>query len=446
MSGNLIQANSCFIPLKDKSVQLCAFSPPYWGLRSYKIDPVVFGGDSGCEHEWGNAYKKIISQGYSEKSTLDGFTNSNTKGRILAFCKEISQSQFCQKCDAWRGQLGLEPSIDLFLDHMMLIMAEVWRVLRDDGVCFVNIGDSFAGSGKGQRGDGTHSAVPGDKQYTNKGASAGNLPKIKTNIKPKSLCLIPQKFAIRCQEAGWIVRSEIIWHKPNPMPESCKDRPTKAHEQVWMLTKQGKYFWDQEGVKESPQRKVNVGWKDSDLKEYSCDPRLDKQGTYKDWRKYCPTGEVEARNIRSVWTLSTEPSPEAHFATFPSKLVEIMIRAGSSPKACEICGAPWKRIIDYRANYEKRGAAHQPGNTSTKVDSSGWKPPTIKILGWQPTCKCDNKGTGKCIILDPFAGTATTVLVAEKLGRIGIGLDLSSEYLWDIAKKKVDAPMQKEIF
>jgi hypothetical protein len=204
----------------------------------------------------------------------------------------------------------------------------------------------------------------------------------------------------------------VIFHKLNPIPESCSDRPTKSHEQVWLLTKTGRYFWDKEAVKERTRRVAKVGWKESDLRKYSCDPRLEKQGTYKDWRKYCPTDIVEKRNIRSVWTMATEPHPEAHFATFPSKLVDTMIKAGSSPRACE--------IKDHDNPF-----------------------PRIRTVGWRKTCKCDCVGTGRCVVFDPFVGIGTTVVMAEKQGRAGVGMDLSLEYLIDIALKKIRVPVQK---
>jgi DNA modification methylase len=291
--------------------------------------------------------------------------------------------------DGWIGQLGLEPSIDLFLDHLMLVMAEVWRVLRDDGICFANLADTYNTTPGGYHPTDDLFDRPSRKFTRNM-----RQPLRTKSIKPKSLCLVPQKFAIRCQEAGWIVRSEIIWHKPNPMPESCKDRPTRAHEQVWMLTKQGKYFFDQEAVAQ-PQAEYERARRLREKKQghkavyaLQADGKTGQvpqstSGVCKNVQARQELAEKGTRNIRTVWTIASEPSLKPHFATWPSRLTENMVRAGS-----------------------KKGD----------------------------------------IVLDPFAGTGTTVLVAEKLGRIGVGLDLSSEYLWDIAKEKIEAPMQREIF
>jgi hypothetical protein len=314
-----------------------------------------------------------------------------------------------------------------YLDHLMLVMEEVWRILRNDGICFVNISDT---------------------------------------MKNKSLCLIPQKFAIRCQEAGWIVRSEIIWEKPSCMPESCHDRPTRSHEQVWMMTKQGKYFWDQEAVAQ-PQaeyerarrlREKRQGHKAVYVLQADGKTGQSAQsasGACKNVQARHELAEKGTRSIRTVWTLSSEPQKAIHFATWPSRLAELMIRAGSSPKTCEICGAPWERIVEKTFIPQEdvsldRGIKGCPGQKPMDEQNNWDGTPRgynqTKTLGWKPTCKCANNGAGKCVVADIFCGVGTSVLVAEKLGRAGIGLDLSSEYLWDIAKRKINAPMQREIF
>jgi DNA modification methylase len=418
----------------------------------------VFGGDPECEHIWETTIKNATSGG-KEGSKLEGGKATQNN----AATKQSHKSQICSKCGAWKGQMGLEPTIDQFLDTLMLSMAEVWRVLRDDGCVFVNIGDSYwSPSGS------SNSRMYGKTSRVGK-KSASKLPLRRRNrsdnpdIKPKSLCLIPQKFAIRCQEAGWIIRNEIIIQKVNPIPESVTDRCTRCHEQVWLLTKQGAYFWDQEAVKEETRRVAKVGWKDSDLRKHSCDPRLKKQGTYKDWRKYCPTDIVKKRNIRSVWTMPTESHSEAHFATFSSKLINIIVKAGSSPRACEFCGAPWERLVkketiqlsdDCKEQYKGKNRKEDEHSAGRRILMRLGESRALgrdhnslflrtKTVGWRKTCKCKCAGTGRCVVLDPFVGIGTSVLVAEKHGRTGVGLDLSSEYLWTIALKKIKVPVQK---
>lgn len=218
--------------------------------------------------------------------------------------------------DGWRGQLGLEPTVELYLSHLMQVMAECWRVLRDDGICFVNLGDTYAGSG-GAGGD------------YNKGGKRSGQPKYKqgkTNIKPKSLCLVPERFIIACQDTGWIIRNSIIWHKPNSMPSSVKDRFSVTHETVFMLTKQGKYSFDLDAV-----RIPYVP--DSDI-EYRAELRKGKvynsKEPYKD-NFPAPQFNPLGKNTGDVWRIATHPYPDTHYATFPEKLVERMLLCSTKP-------------------------------------------------------------------------------------------------------------------
>jgi hypothetical protein len=148
--GLLVQANSVHIPLGDKSVQLCCFSPPYWGLRKYAVSPFVWGGRPDCKHKWGKTIKggeaKTGKRRWQHQRGDDpkGFTSRSKHPDAWI---QIDHGQFCEKCGAWYGDLGLEPTPELYIEHMMIIMSEVKRVLRDNGVCFVNIGDSYAGGG-----------------------------------------------------------------------------------------------------------------------------------------------------------------------------------------------------------------------------------------------------------------------------------------------------------
>ncbi len=238
-------------------------------------------------------------------------------------------------------------------------------------------------------------------------------------------------------EPGWYLRSDIIWHKPNPMPESVTDRPTKSHEYIFLLSKSQKYFYDAEAIKEKAnypgQGGAAIGHVTHDQpgsRRLSAEENMKMRG--------------DTRNKRSVWTVSTQPYPGAHFATFPPKLIEPCILAGTSPKACELCGSPWVRVVDYKPNYEKRQDRGQPGWKGPQVDSSGWKPADIKFKGWQPSCTCDNNGTGRCKVLDIFAGSGTTLWVAEQNGRDSVGIELNSEYI-ELIKQRMDN-MQVNIF
>ncbi len=212
-------------------------------------------------------------------------------------------------------QIGLEPTPDEFVAAMVAVFREVRRVLRDDGTVWLNIGDSYAGAGySNHHNTGGTQRVDGGKQ---KHMSSSGL-------KNKDLIGIPWRVAFALQDDGWYLRQEIIWHKPNPMPESVNDRCTKAHESVFLLAKSARYFYDAEAIKE-PQLTGKVarlkGTSGQDGYNAASGNHRDKSGSY---------GDGEARNRRSVWTVASQPFSGAHFATMPPELAETCIKAGSA--------------------------------------------------------------------------------------------------------------------
>jgi DNA modification methylase len=345
----------------------------------------------------------------------------------------------------------------LFLEHLIEIFREVKRVLRKDGLCWINFGDSFAS--KQQRGQawGDHS-----KRTLEVTGAHGEHAPVKDwscwNLGPKQLVGMPWRLAFALQDDGWILRSDIIFAKKNPMPESVTDRPTKAHEYVFMFAKNEHYFYDGEAIKEdcvngdpaSPRgskgvlRMMNAGRRKQD--------ELGKN-TYTGFNDRYQS--LLKRNKRTVWAISTQPLKEEHYAAFPTALVEPMVLAGSSPQACPKCGAPWVRIIEPTANYAAVKSA-MLGNTHMDISleqgrgkQQAWGKDRARVtseyntLGWHPTCRCEgNDGSGKCIILDPFSGSGTTGVVALRHGRDYIGIELNPEYV-EMSKRGIigDAPL-----
>src|SRR6185312_11164468 len=258
----------------------------------------------------------------------------------------------CQKCGAWRGCLGLEPTPEMFVAHMVEIMREVWRVLRDDGTLWLNIGDSYATKPIGS-GSTFDPKWPGGRNRsegfrcgrTNSPASIG--------LKHKDLVGIPWLLAFALRADGWYLRQDIIWHKPNPMPESITDRCTKSHEYIFLLTKCAKYFYDADAIREpvtstggasfGPQTKQHKKTSDGGHAVTPTGDLVQSRRLSNPEERNNPLG----RNKRDVWTLSTQSFPEAHFATFPIKLPTLCIKAGTSEKGCcPYCGAPWKRVVE----------------------------------------------------------------------------------------------------
>ena len=460
--------------LPDKSVHCVVTSPPYWGLRDYGLPPQVWScgcevdHSEGCEHEWGKENPPIHAG--QIKHTKDGGASSNLPSSSEG--GNAPTGQFCQKCQAWRGSLGLEPDPDLYIQHIVQVFREIWRVLRKDGTVWLNMGDSYASGGRG---------LGGNIEFLGEGTARAQALGPKTapdGLKPKDLCMIPARVALALQADGWWLRSDIIWSKPNSMPESVTDRPTRSHEYVFLLTKAAKYFWDADAVRE-PHSKSG-GWKTPDgwdtstgdgghgsfhkqgrekgqkgyyerkggisKEDYEEKKWLEKTDgvarppmTMKD-REYNPAG----RNLRSVWTIATQPFPDAHFATFPEKLVEPCIKAGTSEKGCcPECGAPWVRVVEktqVKSPKTSRPEVNRAAVGDGISDSSTFKTgllPQSKTIGWKPSCECYKKthlalipydAIIPCTVLDPFGGSGRTAIVAKKLGRKCIIIELKGEY------------------
>lgn len=346
------------------------------------------------------------------------------------------------------GQLGLEPTPDEYVQNLVNVFREVRRVLRDDGTVWLNLGDSYASGGRDWYDGGDH--------VNGRGRGHGSRPDTPTGLKAKDLVGIPWRVAFALQADGWWLRSDIVWSKPNPMPESVTDRPTRSHEYLFLLSKSARYYYDADAVREEHEFSSWSAKGDlagTTLKgQHSTPPKGGENGDRMDagtmqGASYHPAG----RNKRSVWTVATQPYSEAHFATFPPKLVEPCILAGSAPKACGECGAPWKRVVEVerpepaalRPKDPRTHLGHSPKST---INQSNWHDDRnpkrgSKTLGWQPTCS-HSDDSGHSIVLDPFAGSGTTGMVALRHNRSFIGLELNPEYV-EMARWRIrdDAPL-----
>ncbi len=326
------------------------------------------------------------------------------------------------------GQIGLERSVDLYVGALVEVFAEIWRVLRPDGVAWLNLGDSYNGSG-GAGGDyGPGGLKEGQPKYP--GRRIGGL-------KPKDLIGVPWRVAFALQAAGWWLRADVIWAKPNPMPESVTDRPTRSHEYMFLLSKSERYFYDAVAVaEEKAESTIN-------------DSRTNDNGSRRD-RGFPGAasnggtnlgGAGGTRNRRSVWSISSEPYAGAHFAVMPTALVEPAILAGTSAHGvCEVCGAPWVRVSER----EVLPAPDRINNNAFKHDAMtthGEGAATLRNIvnridkGWRPSCAC-NAGITPATVLDPFAGSGTVGVVAIRTGRRFIGCELNPAYV-DLAHDRI---------
>jgi DNA modification methylase len=449
-------ARTVLATLPAESVHCVVTSPPYWGLRDYGLPPTVWGGDDpSCAHAW-----EIVSR--AGQTGGDGTTSSlNAKygddgrfhpdGHQHPQTAAVLTSGFCSHCGAWRGALGLEPTPAAYVAHLVEVFRAVRRVLHPSGTVWCNLGDAYAGSwGAQSRPNGTDigSALDGGSMLSArqiaahpKGQSQTGSLKNTPGLKPKDLIGLPWRVAFALQADGWWLRSEIIWAKPNPMPESVTDRPTKAHEQLFLLAKAERYFFDAEAIREphAPESiermrmPLTTARDRFDATQLGSSNFTNYNGRETGW------GNPAGRSKRSVWTIPSAPFSEAHFATFPPALVEPCVQAGTSERgACPVCGAPWRRAVEHGTPTRIGGnAGVSLAHSTGPMDRGGhgqWDAghmpmvrPTL-TLGWAPTCACAAGEPRPCVVLDPLGGAGTTALVADRLGRDAILVDLSPAY------------------
>jgi DNA modification methylase len=319
--------------IPDNSIHCCITSPPYFGLRDYGTAQWA-GGDPACDHTGVRRNHSGEKQGTSAGTSRDPV------------------SRTCRLCGAVRidSQIGLENTLSEYIATLVDVFRDVRRVLRNDGTLWLNIGDSYSDGGSGANGRMRNATNGNTTGHADTKKPRYILDARGDGLKPKDLMMVPARLAIALQDDGWYLRSDIIWHKRAPMPESVTDRPTSAHEHVFLLTKQATYFYDSDAIREQGPGSHPRGANASIIQERNDNGRILFETN--------PAG----RNARNVWTLSPEPFPAAHFATFPTEIPRRCIRAGTSEKGCcAACGAPWRRVVERsKSNWPARVANGHP--------------------------------------------------------------------------------------
>ena len=421
--STLYRADAREIPLPDASVHMVVTSPPYWGLRDYGLGQWV-GGDAECGHSREHDHQVSLRTSTISYARSTGHTEEPWPNGVCGLCGAVKES----------AGIGLEPTLGEWVENIVAVMREVRRVLRGDGTVWLNLGDAYNSS----------SHWTG---FTNaQGQSPTRRPVAKDRAS-KNLMGQPWRVAFALQDDGWILRSAIVWHKPNAMPESATDRPTSSYEMVFMLVKQGRYFYDAEAVRQPQSELHRALHKNSTGRSV----RGKKQDRYTNDMAASSSSKMTERwnmdmkaNARNVWTFPTQGRPDAHFATFPDELPRRCILAGTSEHGvCSECGAPWARVVESEVVKNRPSAGEDPRSRNEDKLSVGRGhgghrgnnlQTSTQTLGWQPTCGC-NADTVPATVLDPFVGSGTTVAIAQSLGRRGVGLDLNSEYLENAAKR-----------
>ncbi len=415
--------------LPAESVHCVVTSPPYWGLRDYKIPPSIWGGADDCKHEWGSPERTAHANSVPGPNGLAGKNGAGHR------CDTKWTGLFCIRCGAWCGAHGLEPTFDLYIQNEVATFREVRRVLRVDGTLWLNLGDSYAtGTSSGR-----NPTTAGKHGYWENPSIAYRINGAADGLKPKDLCGIPWRVALALQADGWWLRQDIIWSKPNPMPESVTDRCTKAHEYLFLLSKSERYHYDADAIAE-PMAASSIPRLQQDVDNQIGTTRAN--GGAKTNGNFKAAGDAKSgmRNRRSVWEVTTQPFSEAHFATFPPALIEPCIKAGCAENCCPLCAAPWAPIVERvdqgwdGSKYGERVVAASGGAISGGTDKStlgsanGGLVGRREVRGYAPTCNCPAHEPVRGTVLDPFGGAGTTGLVADRLSRNAILIELNPEY------------------
>lgn len=333
--------------LPAESVHTIVTSPPYWALRDYGVPPV----------EWpAVSYAPVVG------------------------LPEV-------EIDNWQGALGLEPTPEMFIGHIVLIWRELYRVLREDGTCWLNLGDSYSQDTKW----GGKSGHKNSHTYAGGYKTARNL-RTQTSLKPKDKVGIPWRAALALQADGWYLRSDIIWEKPNAMPESVRDRPTQSHEYLFLLAKSRYYYYDNDAIREPQTGNAHSRGNGSTPKCAVPGSGIKANASlHQAISKY--TIVPGGRNRRTVWSIATQPYPKAHYAVFPSTLVVPCIKAGSGQRGCcPECGAAWERVIDKTDEIDPSAKGSRFDKGKTGHNGGGRTQEGERYLsttsGWIPACTC----------------------------------------------------------
>lgn len=386
--------------LPPESVHCIITSPPYWGLRSYDLPESAFGGDRFHLHTF-----KAVAQD-AAKAIYDDNKGSRTLQFFPSGKNGFQTGAFC-RCGAWHGILGLEPTPQLYLDHLVELCHELYRILVPEGTFWLNLGDGYA-----------------------------SIPYEAWGIKPKDLLGIPHRAFFALQAAGWYGRQDEVWHKSVPAPDDVNDRSTRAHEYVFLLTKAAKYYFDTKAAFE-PNRtlkgKPNPDW----LQIQTAELRGTKTPGW--------VLKHQGHNRRSVLYLNQEYERDAagrvHTAVFPKTLVELcLLRGSSNAGCCPSCRIQFRRTISPGINLaeqrhaardaqRKRGViARGPAIGSKELDTLREHHPDFDH-GFLPQCDCPKQPPIPSVILDPFSGSGTAGFVALSLGRRYLGIDLNQGHV-----------------
>lgn len=367
--------------LPDASVHMVCTSPPYWGLRDYGVE----------------------------------------------------------------GQIGREATPGEWVGALIRVFREARRVLRKDGTLWLNLGDRYAGDG----GDGSECFA--DVRSWRVGGYRSRVPR---GAKRKDLLGLPWALAFALRDDGWWLRSDCIWHKTNPLQDSALDRPSRGHEYVFLLAKAERYYYDREAVRQPLASRTSTTY--GSIRKVSGTEKERQIAANRVSRtmpvrmpRLADDGKPAGGNLKTVWSIGTSGFHGAHFATFPEELARRCVLAGSSERGvCRTCGSPFRRVMERAGSVSFGGGMRKIAAVRPRQGASGALATGLsnvyRMAGWRAGCGCA-AGTSAAVVLDPFAGAGTVGLVAERLGRDFIGIELNPDYV-AMARRRIedDAPLLAE--
>ncbi len=430
--------------IPSESVDCVFTSPPYYGLRSYKGATVIWGGDKNCKHIM-ETTKPLRSRNEND------IVNQNSKqATIHGSNYDTEDGAVCSLCGAWRGQLGLEPSYKLYLDHMLMVTAELKRILKKTGTLFWNMGDTYSAKPIGAFNGGGSEFEERDMEGI---ASSGQLDKTVSGISPKSLMLMPERLAIcMVDEQQWVLRNKVIWKKLNALPSSVKDRLSNKWEYVYFFTKSRKYYFDLDAIRkplaESTIREIREGYNGNSVKDYDSEKAQNASETkkriiasYRSGNKERKIEEFRPTRLGSSIPRSAEASPKgANPGDVISDYAEWYFNEREKKSWHDHENDAEQGFGQQMRGHETENLPHPYGANPGDVYSLPTYPHAFAHFAVFPEKLVEPFLKAGCpkggVVLDPFAGSGTVAVVARRMELSSISIEISREYC-DILRKRI---------
>jgi len=395
-----------------------------------------------CDHEWDVNTRLNSPGGPPGESAL-------VRATAMSIQRFEVKEAFCRNCGAWRGQMGLEPHPLLFVSHLFDVCREIKRILKPTGTFWLNMGDTYCGGGKRK--------PPQTKWKSNlqtlRDPPQADLEMDGRWLQQKQLMGMPERVMISLQEDGWILRNKICWHKVNHMPSSTKDRFTPSYEIIYLFAKRPRYFFDLDPIREPFAHgtmlrisQPNIANQPGGMKTLLLRGEEPESGNANRPISVARSLQTtKGKNPGDVWSIPTSPFPDAHFSTFPPRLIEPIVKCAVPEFVCNKCGTPrtkiWKTTPPEGGYKGTRNVGDRKDGYMTRIGTTNIRA-TYEFVGWTD-CEC-GEGFSPGLLFDPFAGSGTALRVARGLGRRFLGIELVPEFA-EMAMRRVRGKKYKPL-